>query len=134
MSFKKDYTLAFNFLRTSAHSEIAYTKQGNDYFINVAAIQNGADTYSASVATTLGGTVAVASSLGTAATIVNAGGLLVKDMGKTVTSTAGDVYRKVQALSVQAGGASAVDTSFYIKAVPASGSVSEWARMNLQNA
>ena len=114
---------------SSAHSEIAYTKQGNDYFVNIATIQNGANTYAASDATFVGATVASASSFGTAFTTQPAGALLVKDMGKTVTTTAGDVYRKVQTLTAVSG----TDTTFYIKAAPASGSASEWARMTLQN-
>jgi hypothetical protein len=56
-------------------------------------------------------------------------GKLIKDMGKTVTTTAGDVYRKVQTLTAVSG----TDTTFYIKAAPASGSASEWARVTLQN-
>ena len=105
---------------SSAISEIAYTKQGNDYFINTATVQNGASFYTeAGVA---------ASSLGTSATTIGAGGLLVKDMGKTVT-VSGDLYRKVQTLTPISG----TDTTFYIKSVPASGATSLFARMTLQN-
>jgi hypothetical protein len=106
---------------SSANREIAYTKQGNDFFINVASVENGANFYTEAGA--------VASSLGTSATIIGAGGLLVKDMGKTV-NVSGDQYRKVQTLAPVSG----TDTTFYIKSVPASGSASLFARMTLQNA
>lgn len=90
------------------------TAQGNDYFINVAAIAAGTDTFneagSAITPNGLSGSYA-------------AGALLVKDMGKTVTVS--DIqYRKVSTANT--------DTVFYIRLVPASGSVCEWARMTLQ--
>ncbi len=105
---------------SSVVSQLAYTKQGNDYFVNVATVENGANFYTeAGVA---------ASSLGTSATTIGSGGLLVKDMGKTVT-VSGEQYRKVQTLNALSG----TDTTFYIKSVPASGSASLFARMTLQN-
>ena len=98
----------------SVHRAPRTTAQGNDYFINVSTITAGTDTFNEAGATYtpngLSGGYA-------------AGALLVKDMGKTVTVS--DVqYRKVATANT--------DTVFYIKLVPATGSVCEWARMTLQ--
>jgi hypothetical protein len=102
---------------SSIHRSPRTTAQGNDYFINVAAITAGTDTY-----TEAGVAAAVVGLSGSYA----AGALLVKDMGKTVT-VSGAQYRKVQAAM-----SAAENTAFYILLVPSSGSVCEWARMTLQ--
>ncbi len=93
------------------------TAQGNDYFVNIASITAGTDTY-----TEAGVAAAVVGLSGSYA----AGALLVKDMGKTVT-VAGAQYRKVQAAM-----SAAENTAFYIKLVPATGSACLFARMTLQ--
>ena len=95
------------------------TAQGNDYFINISAI----DTTSGDCYSEAG--VALASVTGLSASYA-AGALLVKDMGKTVTVD-GAQYRKVQAAM-----SAAENTTFYILLVPASGSTCKFARMTLQ--
>lgn len=107
---------------SSTQRALANTKQGNAFFINIADITNGTDTYNeAGVATSF---------TGLAGPYV-AGALLVKDMGKTVT-VSGATYRKVQLYSV-AGvtDATLATVTFYIQLNPATGNTCEWARMTL---
>lgn len=104
---------------SAIHRAPADTKQGNDFFINIAAITIGTDTFN------VDGTV-TAGTIGSLTGAQAASSLLVKDMGKTVT-VSGATYRKVQAVS-----SAADDTTFYIRLVPATGATCEWARMTLQ--
>lgn len=110
---------------SSAITELAYTKQGNDYFVNLSTLNNN----STGNLFAYDGTTFSASTMPGVVAVVNPGTLLVKDMGKIVYASSGDVYRKVQTLTANAG----TDTTFYIKSVPASGSASVFARMTLQN-
>jgi hypothetical protein len=102
------------------------TKQGNDFFINVAEIINGADTF------TEAGTQYVVDGLGSSGAEADPGALLVRDMGKTVTVASG-TYRKVQTYTFAgATNATLVDYTFYIKVLPSTGNECKWARMTLQ--
>ncbi len=100
------------------------TKQGNDFFINGAAIDttNG-DLFAYNESA---GTIAAAASVAGLDASYAAGALLVKDLGKTVT-VEGARYRKAQAFNSERD-----DTSFYILLNPASGLACKWARMTLQ--
>ena len=105
---------------SSAITELAYTKQGNDYFVNLSTLNNN----STGNLFAYDGTTFTASTMPGVISVVNPGTLLVKDMGKTVY-VSGDVYRKVQTMTANAG----TDTTFYIKSV--SGSPSVFARVSL---
>ncbi len=104
---------------SAIHRAPAYTKQGNDFFVNVAAIDttNG-DCYS-EAGTALASVPELSASYA-------AGTLLVKDMGKTVT-VSGATYRKVQAVASDAD-----STTFYIKVLTGTDNVCKFARMTLQ--
>jgi hypothetical protein len=104
---------------SSIHRSPRTTAQGNDYFVNIADVVIGTDTFSYNETAN---TVATYTPNGLSGTDA-AGTLLVKDMGKTVT-VSGDQYRKVATANT--------DTVFYIKLVPATGSACKFARMTLQ--
>jgi hypothetical protein len=118
---------------SSVHRAPSVTKQGNDFFINVAEITTAASNGNLYTYNETTGTIATGnftSPLGNGPLV--AGALLVKDMGKTVT-VSGDTYRKVQAFSVAgATDATLANYTFYILLTPATGNVCEWARMTLQ--
>ncbi len=116
---------------SSVHRAPSVTRQGNDFFVNVASIATGSggDLYAYNESA---GTIASTNLSGTLAATYAAGALLVKDMGKTVT-VSGAVYRKVQAFSVAGStDATLANYTFYILLNPSSGNGCEWARMTLQ--
>jgi len=118
-----DFFLIPEYKMSSVHRAPSVTKQGNDFFVNIAAITNGTDTYNeAGAATSFAGLAGPYA----------ASTLLVKDMGKTV-AVSGATYRKVQVYSVAGSSdATLANLTFYILLNPATGNTCEWARMTLQ--
>ncbi len=110
------------------------TKQGNDFFINVSTITtNATDLYSYTESTNTMTAADFSGATALNAASFSAGGLLVKDLGKTVT-VSGATYRKAQAFNIPSG---VTDTTlapitFYILLNPATGLACKWARMTIQ--
>lgn len=113
---------------SSVPRTLSNTKQGNDFFINVAAFAIG-DTFTYNESA---GTISADGALPAGFTAGAVGTMLVKDMGKTV-SVAGAYYRKVQAFSIAgAADASLAAHTTFILLNPATGNACKWARMTLQ--
>lgn len=111
---------------SAVHRAPAYTKQGNDFFVNLTTLAAG-NTYSYNETTRVVTSNSEFPAGFSAATI---GAMLVKDLGKTVRYNGG-VYRKVQANSL-ATATSGQDFTTYIQLTLNDSNVGRWARVTVQ--